>query len=147
MDVLVPGDGRPYLDGDAVDRGAPLVFTIDGVLSAAECAQLIERIDALGPSDAPITTSHGFVMRPDVRNNQRVMFDDVAYARELYGRIASHLPPRIAGRAPVGVNERFRCYRYAPGQQFAAHMDGAFIRDARERSELTFMVYLNEGFA
>ena len=34
----------------------------------------------------------------------------------------------MCGRRPVGVNERFRCYRYVPGQQFKAHYDGAFQR-------------------
>jgi hypothetical protein len=44
------------------------------------------------------------------------------------------------------VNERFGCYRYAPGQRFAPHYDGAFCCDPSEQSELTFMVYLNDGF-
>jgi len=47
---------------------------------------------------------------------------------------------------PVGANERFRCYRYDIDQRFAPHYDGAFIRNDTERSHLTFMVYLNEGF-
>ena len=42
---------------------------------------------------------------------------------------------------------RFRYYRYDPGQQFAPHYDGAFVRGPDEESKLTFMVYLNEGFA
>ena len=46
----------------------------------------------------------------------------------------------------VGANELLRCYRYAEGQRFAPHYDGAFARDAQERSKLTFIVYLNEGF-
>lgn len=61
-------------------------------------------------------------------------------------RIGGALPGRLAGRRPVGVNERFRCYRYAPGQQFAPHFDGAFRRSATECSELTLMVYLNDDF-
>ena len=43
-----------------------------------------------------------------------------------------------------GANERLRCYRYAAGQYFAPHFDGAFTRNTSERSLLTFMVYLNE---
>ena len=45
-----------------------------------------------------------------------------------------------------GANERLRCYRYAPGQRFAPHHDGSFFRSDDERSLLTFMIYLNEGF-
>src|SRR5438105_3954080 len=145
-DVVVPGYGRPYLDGDSLDHGAPLVLSILGVLSSDECARLIERIDALGPTDAPITTSRGFVMNHDIRNNKRVMIDDRDLARELFERIRGAIPVDLFGRRAVGANERFRCYRYEPGQRFAPHFDGAYRRDDFERSELTFMVYLNEDF-
>jgi predicted 2-oxoglutarate/Fe(II)-dependent dioxygenase YbiX len=147
MQVLIPGNGRRYLDGDSLDQQAPLVFSIDHVLPALACGEMIARIDALGPRLAPISLEDGFVERPDVRNNERVMFDDRALAAELFARLHPLLPPRLAGRRPVGVNERFRCYRYAPGQKFAPHFDGAYRRSAHERSELTLMVYLNEGFA
>lgn len=145
MDVLVPGIGRPYLDGDSLDWSAPLVFTVGGVLSPEECAALIERIEGLGPVAAPITTGRGFEMRPEIRNNDRVIFDDVELAAELFRRVADAVPARLCGMRPVGANERFRCYRYQPGQRFAPHYDGAFIRDAHERSLLTLIVYLNEG--
>ena len=51
------------------------------------------------------------------------------------------------GSTAVGVNERIRFYRYDPGQQFDWHTDGFFRRDELEQSRLTFMVYLNDGFA
>lgn len=124
----------------------PIVFTVAGVMTPAECAALIARIEELGPEAAPITTPRGFVMRPDIRNNTRVMFDDHALAADLFGRLLPALPPRLHDLTAVGANERFRCYRYAPGQRFAPHFDGAFRRDLREVSQLTLMVYLNEGF-
>ena len=144
--VLVPGRGRPYLDGDSLDHSAPLVWTIPGVMTADECADEIARIEQLGPVTAPISTPAGFVMRPDVRNNERVMFDDVPLAQRLFARIRDALPPVLCGMRAVGANERFRCYRYSPGQQFAAHYDGAYVRSAQERSLLTLIVYLNDDF-
>jgi prolyl 4-hydroxylase len=147
LDVLVPGYGRPYCDGDSLDHSAPLVFTVPDVLSRDECAGMIARIEALVPTDAPITTSRGFVMRPDIRNNKRVVFDDVPLAAQLFQRIAGAVPPSICGMRPVGANERFRAYRYEVGHRFAPHYDGAFERNACERSHLTFMIYLNDGFA
>jgi predicted 2-oxoglutarate/Fe(II)-dependent dioxygenase YbiX len=147
MQILVPGSGWPYVDGDKIDMSAPMVFTVAEVMSAAECRDQIARAEQVGFAAAPITTGAGFVMRPDIRNNERVMFDDVGLAAELFGRLRGALPERLCGRRPVGVNERFRCYRYEPGQRFAPHYDGAFQRSAAERSELTFMVYLNDGFA
>lgn len=146
MEILVPKQGKRYVEGDMFDSRAPLVFSIHGVMTPDECGEMIARIEAEGPTAAPITTAAGFVMRPDIRNNTRVMFDDPALAARLFQRIAKTVPAQLRERAPVGVNERFRCYRYEPGQRFAPHYDGAFQRSATERSELTFMVYLNEGF-
>ncbi len=116
------------------------------VLSGEECRRLIDRIEATGPTPAPITTHHGFVMRPEVRNNTRVMFDDATLSARLFAAVAATLPKELNGRVPAGANERLRCYRYEPGQYFAPHRDGRFRRDAREASELTLMVYLNDGF-
>lgn len=120
-------------------------WTIDDVLTRTECAAEIERIEALGPTAAPITTGRGFELRPDLRNNTRVMFDDAPLAQRLFEAVRSTLPT-LAGRTPVGANERLRCYRYGPGQYFAPHFDGAFHRDQNEGSELTLLVYLNDDF-
>jgi len=87
-------------------------------------------------------------MRPDIRNNTRVMIDDVPYAADLFARIAPHVPATMYDgiwRA-VRANERLRCYRYDVGQRFAPHYDGAFTRNATEESLYTFIIYLNEGF-
>ena len=46
----------------------------------------------------------------------------------------------------VGLNERFRFYRYERGERFSWHLDGAYVRSRTERSQLTLMVYLSEGF-
>ena len=146
MQVHVAGVGRPYVDGDSLDFSAPLVFSIAGVMTADECADMIARTEKAGYDDAPITTPAGFVMRKDIRNNTRVMFDDVALAAGLFARIQPSIPQTLCGRRPCGVNERFRCYRYEPTQRFAPHYDGAFTRSGHERSELTFMIYLNDQF-
>ncbi len=128
-----------------LDTRNPLVVTVDDVLSPAACAALIERIEAAGPTEAPITTNGGFVMRPDIRNNTRVMFDDPALAATLFERVRAHVPERLEGEWSLcGANERLRCYRYEPGQYFAPHFDGSFVRSRHERSLLTFTVYLSE---
>ena len=145
MDVLIPGIGRPYLDGDSLDLSAPLVFTVPDVLTAGDCRMLIDMLEKEGFDEAPITTIAGPVMNKNVRNNRRVMFDHEDLAARLYRRIESSLPV-VCNTKPVAANERFRAYKYEPGQRFAPHFDGCFKRNAHERSELTFMVYLNDGF-
>ena len=147
MKILVPGRGRPYVRGDSLDHTQPLVWSVDGVLSPAECAAQIDRIESLGPTDAPVSTAAGPVMRPDVRNNGRVVFDDVPLAKLLFDRLGDAIPSVLANDRKVSANERFRGYRYQPGQRFAPHFDGYFARNDHERSHVTLMVYLNDDFA
>lgn len=130
---------------EELDSRNPLVLTVDDVLTRDECASLIARIEAEKPSAAPVTTFSGFVMRPDIRNNTRVMFDDGSLATMLFERVREHLPEVLEAEWRIsGANERLRCYRYEPGQYFRPHFDGAFVRSRDERSLLTFMVYLND---
>jgi predicted 2-oxoglutarate/Fe(II)-dependent dioxygenase YbiX len=138
---------RRYDRNERLDLRAPLLWTIPHVLTPAECREQIERIEAAGPVDAPITTATGFEMRPDIRNNTRVMVDDVPLAADLYARILSELPPLMHDvMRPVGANERIRYYRYAEGQRFAPHYDGCYARSPDEESLFTFIVYLNDDF-
>lgn len=129
-----------------IDLRRPLHFTVDGVLSPAECAALIDRIESAGPELAPITTARGPVVDTGTRNNSRAMFDDPALARLLYSRIEPHVIPEAMGMRAIGANERLRCYKYEVGQWFKPHYDGAYFRSNDERSLYTFMIYLNDGF-
>jgi hypothetical protein len=52
-------------------------------------------------------------------------------------------PPWVA----AGLNERFRVYRYVPGQYFRWHLDGAFQRASNEHSRFTVLIYRNDDFA
>jgi hypothetical protein len=135
------------VDVCGLDLTQELIWTVPGILSAEECQRFIARIEEAQPTPAPITTLQGFVMRPEIRNNSRVIFDDLRLAAELYDRVAQLVPPRLRNARLVGVNERFRCYRYTPGQRFALHYDGSFVRNRDELSLLTFIIYLNDGFA
>lgn len=147
MQIQIPGaEGKLFHPDDSLDHRSPLAWTVDGILAPDECAALRWRMDDLGCTPAPITTARGFVMRPDIRNNTRVIIDDEPLAAELYRRIAPHVPAGLADMRPVGANERFRCYRYDVGERFAPHYDGAFHRNESEESLLTFMIYLNEDF-
>ncbi len=145
MDVVIPGIGRPYVDGDSLDLSAPLVFTVPDVLTGDDCKMLIGMLEGQGFDEAPIATIAGPVMNKQIRNNTRVILDHQDLANRIYARI-EHALPMVCGTKPVGANERFRAYRYEPSQRFAPHLDGCFQRDAHERSELTLMIYLNDGF-
>jgi prolyl 4-hydroxylase len=122
------------------------IFTLEGVLAPRECDALIAFAEGVGFTNAPITTAFGFVMAPEVRDNTRVMIDDKPRAAELWSRLAPEVPRELGRWRATGLNERFRFYRYEPGQKFAWHRDGAFVRNERERSHLTMLLYLNDGF-
>jgi predicted 2-oxoglutarate/Fe(II)-dependent dioxygenase YbiX len=124
-----------------------VLTTIPGFMSPAECEATIADVERRGFTEAPITTSGGFVMAPEIRNNMRVIVDKHDLAARLWDRLKPHVEERVDEEwQALGLNERFRFYRYDPGQAFRWHRDGAFIRNDDERSFLTFMVYLNAGF-
>jgi predicted 2-oxoglutarate/Fe(II)-dependent dioxygenase YbiX len=122
------------------------VFVVRGFLSPAECAHHIARSESAGYGDAPVNTFAGPVVNKRMRNNERVMLDDTALAAELWGRLTPFVPPRRGRWRAAGLNERFRYYRYDPGQLFDWHFDGSYERSPTEQSAMTFMVYLNDGF-
>lgn len=123
----------------------PGVMTIAGFMSPRECAQHIELGEGLGFEAATVNTAGGPKMMTNVRNNERCMFDDMALAEQLWIRVAPELGALELVGTPAGVNERIRIYKYQPGHRFLGHRDG--VEELRGlRSELSFLVYLNQGF-
>lgn len=122
------------------------VFIIEDFLSPQECEEHINLSESIGYEDALVTSPYGQILRTDIRNNSRVIYDDPELAEEFWQRVAEFVPAKMEHYWAVGVNERFRFYRYDPGQQFDWHQDGPFERDDSERSFWTFMLYLNDGF-
>ncbi|MDY3562936.1 2OG-Fe(II) oxygenase [Gemmata sp. JC673] len=123
------------------------LFVIHDFFSPDECDYYITMTESAGYGDAPITTTGGPVMRKDIRNNDRVMIDDAGIAQSVWERLRPFVPDRVQFWQPVGLNERWRFYRYDPGQQFDWHFDGAYERSPIERSAFTLMIYLNGGVA
>ena len=127
----------------------PRLFMLHDVLSAEECEHYVDLAETQGFRAAPITTALGPVMMPTVRNNTRVMIDSIPEAQSLWERVREHIPARwseLPAHEAVGLNERLRFYRYDPGQRFNVHRDGHFQRQNGERSFLTVLFFLNEGF-
>lgn len=122
------------------------IFAIDSVLTPEECRALIEQANARGFDAAPINTRHGPQIDTDTRNNDRLIVDDFDLADRLWTKVAQFMPRLVSGRQVRGLNERFRFYRYAPGQKFAWHADAPFVRENDEMSLLTFMIYLNDSY-
>lgn len=123
------------------------VYTIPRFLTSEACDDLVRLAETSGFEAAPINTVAGPVVDTKVRNNRRHIRDDASLAERLWQRTRDHIPGFLSGCQAIGLNERFRFYRYDPGQQFAWHADAPFRRDSGEHSLLTLMVYLNDGFS
>ncbi|RHY15747.1 hypothetical protein DYB25_000514 [Aphanomyces astaci] len=131
-------------DSDAMDR--LLTYLETAMLDKRTWSRTMERgAPAAGP--ALLNVGYGRqVLRPDVRNNDRCIIDDVATASIVWDRVRPHLPSTFQGKPVVGVNERLRFLRYYPGQQFKPHCDGSYRRpDGSEQSYITIQIYLNGG--
>jgi len=116
------------------------VYTIPEVLTPEECDACIAETETGGYTAAPITTVQGPELMPDVRNNSRYMVDDPDRAARLWTRVSASVPPMFRGCQAIGLNERFRFYRYDVGEFFAPHIDGCYESESGQRSHLTFMI-------
>src|SRR5438270_186004 len=110
-----------YLDGYNA-------FLIHGFLTAEECRSFVARSEATQYQEATITSYSGFILDKEIRDNARVILDDFSLAGELWQRARPLLPAKLGNWQIVGLNERFRFYRYDSGQKFAPHYDGEFRR-------------------
>lgn len=95
---------------------------------------------------------------------------DESFCAKLHARILPHLTTMAAQTnmtgTPLGLNRRFRVYRYVPGALYRPHIDGAwppsgvledptsptpkYVYDTsagKQLSRLTFLIYLNDEFA
>ena len=86
------------------------------------------------------------VTMTNVRNNSRVMFTDEALAESIWQRVQPYCVQQFGYLRAIGLNEMWRFYKYAVGQQFKKHIDGSYERNETESSLYTLMIYLNDDF-
>jgi prolyl 4-hydroxylase len=115
-----------------------LLWLVENVYSADECARFIELIERSSPT---LATNN-----PLYRNQDRVIRDDPAIATELFRRLRPHLPEHMGPLRLLGLNERLRFYRYSPGQRFDPHMDHWYRPNERQITLHTVLAYFNDDF-
>jgi hypothetical protein len=119
---------------------------VPGLFEPAWCAAQVARLTAEGFGEAAPAYP------PRYRNNTRWVADAPSLAAELYARAAPHLPATWVdddGRRwrCVGLNPRVRACRYGVGEAFGVHRDGVYWASDDERSFLSVVLYLDEGFS
>lgn len=123
-----------------------LVFERPDFATNGFCQNIIDRAQGSGFHPATVTSEQGPAFMPDIRNNDRVIFDDPDFADNLWQMARPLFPEPFKGDKAVGLNERLRIYRYSAGQYFDWHQDGEFKNNEGLISKFTMMIYLNDGF-
>lgn len=119
---------------------------VEEFFTPEECKGFIDFSEKQGYEESLIRTREGEVMNKEIRDNDRVIWDNPQIAEQIWEMVKDMLPADIDGYEPIGLNERFRFYRYKDGQQFKPHVDGSFRRSETETSKITLLIYLNEDF-
>jgi hypothetical protein len=139
--------------------GVPGAFVLSNVLSISETASIRNLSEAIGyRPDVPLSSSL------DERSQNVVLLASDADNDALFARVKEFLPPELEGDRLLGLNRRWRLYRYHAGNVYRKHIDGAWPASGTKRSpsggqeyvydalggsawsRLTFVLYLSEGF-
>ncbi|WP_444920445.1 prolyl hydroxylase family protein [Microbulbifer sp. CnH-101-G] len=150
-------DSAPSLVQRREIAEVPGAFQLLNVFSNEECQRLIDITENIGYlPDAAVSLPR------EVRHNDSLTWVvDETTERLIWQRCSAFMQdPKdyFEGREPVGLNQRFRFYRYGEGDYFQFHTDGAWpgsqIIDGQlvangfpdRFSEMTFLVLLSEDF-
>ena len=120
---------------------------LPGVLSLDQCRALIAVAEQRG-FEAATVNSYGEQKRvTNVRNNDRLEWDNPVLARELEAQLQAAagdaFPYLLEDQVFAQTGSHFRMYRYRPGQYFKPHRDGHFEQQELE-SFVTVLFYLND---
>ena len=134
----------------------PGAFQLLHVLSSDECARLVALTESLGYlADAAVSLPRS------IRHNHNATWvaDDVS-TDIIWQRCRAQFRSSddFDGKQALGINSRFRFYRYGEGDYFAAHSDGSWpgsrvvdgelIANAFDDrwSQLTFLLFLSDDY-
>jgi len=103
-------------------------FLLQGVLSPDECVRLIAAAETCSyQPDEPIQGQPG----ESTLAHACVWMVDQTLSNTIFDRVKAHLPIFNSAEIgqdfnPIGLNRRFRFYRYVPGRYYRPHIDGAW---------------------
>ena len=120
---------------------------LQSVLTPAQCQALIGHARAQGFEPATVNSYGEQKHVSNVRNNERLEWDNPKLARELEAALQARAPDAfpylLEDQTFAGAGAHFRMYRYTPGQYFKPHRDGHF-QDKTLESLVTALFYLND---
>lgn len=112
------------------------------------CDEIVQKAKARGFERAAVNNYGTQKVMENIRNNERLEFDDEELATKLQAQLqivlGDSFPYVFEERSFVKAGDHFRVYRYVPGQYFKPHKDGSFQLGELE-SEITALLYLNDA--
>lgn len=108
---------------------------VDAFLSAEECEAVLSEIGEEAYRE-------WLAYPKEYRNNKSVFVRSEALAKTVYARLVEK-GVVVDAEESCGVSDEFCVSRYAKGEFFSPHCDGATIRDDA-KSRYTVLVYLND---
>lgn len=136
---------------------SPQIWTIEKFLSEEECQNLIIFSENKSYDEATVSLKSGAKMMKNIRNNERLIYEDEKLAQNYWQKLKEFCPTfigeivkeEIQKSKVFGLNPRFRFYKYESNQRFKKHIDGRvkLEKDRKElESRITFMIYLSDDF-
>lgn len=80
----------------------------------------------------------------EVVQSYRATLFSKTLAFQIYERIKGFIP-NFKGFEPIGINESFRFIDYQDSGALIPHYDGSYIRNNKEKSLLSLVIYLKSG--
>jgi predicted 2-oxoglutarate/Fe(II)-dependent dioxygenase YbiX len=135
----------------------PKIWTIEHFLSEQECQNLIIFSENKSYQEATVSLKSGATMMKNIRNNDRLIYEDAQLAQKYWQKLKDFCPKFIneivkeetQNYQAFGLNPLFRFYKYESNQRFKKHIDGRVKLETegqKQESRITFMIYLNEDF-
>merc|ERR1719326_1604070 len=134
--------------------GVPGAFTISNVLTPEESKKLLDISENMGyTEDAPVSLGR------NIRHNENcVWIADAELNDAIFERMRPWLPEEVLGGKLLGMNRRWRLYKYGEKDVFKTHTDGSwpgsgivngqYMTDmyGDRWSQMTVVIYLNDDF-
>mmetsp|Transcript_30895 Transcript_30895/g.49851 ORF Transcript_30895/g.49851 Transcript_30895/m.49851 type:complete len:482 (+) Transcript_30895:124-1569(+) len=138
----------------------PGAFLIADLFTTDECRSIIEAGEAIGYDADEAAGGTSAADKQSILAHAFVWCTDDDFIAAVWKRVQTMVPQIMDGAKAVGINRRWRCYRYVPGSVYRAHIDGAwpgssvddngeYVYDAfadGRSSRMTFLIYLNDDF-
>ncbi len=135
----------------------PKIWTLDNFLTEQECQNLIIFSENKSYQEATVSLKSGATMMKNIRNNDRLMYEDTQLAQKYWQKLREFCPKFISeivkeetqNYQAIELNSIFRFYKYESNQRFKKHIDGRINLEKEGKnyeSRITFMIYLNEDF-